>query len=185
MTKNQFLLQKKEKQRNTHLTGTDSYDVPLKLYKSHTTIYINSDECICIVCQLLPCVSLRLKYQPILYNLKCYIFLHMYMSETWVCVCLSHYNHYVLSIQNIKFLWILWIILSSAGGQLNYNPISYHFSLLSIKEILPTSVNKILKTIFHQSLLSNFSLNKTLCLDLCISGTYRCSSKVHFKSIHQ
>lgn len=98
MTKNQFLLQKKEKQRNTHLTGTDSYDVPLKLYKSHTTIYINSDECICIVCQLLPCVSLRLKYQPILYNLKCYIFLHMYMSETWVCVCLSHYNHYVLSI---------------------------------------------------------------------------------------
>ena len=41
---------------------------------------------------------------PILYNLKCYIFLHMYVSETWVCVCLSHYNHYVLSIQNIKFL---------------------------------------------------------------------------------
>ena len=33
-----------DKQRNTHLTGTDSYDVPLKLYTSHTTIYINSDE---------------------------------------------------------------------------------------------------------------------------------------------
>lgn len=109
MTKNQFLLQKKEKQRNRHLTGTDSYDVPLKLYKSHTTIYINSEwECIYIVWQLLPCVSLlRLKYQPILYYLKCYIFLHMYMSETWVCMCVSHYNHYVLSIQNIKFLWIL------------------------------------------------------------------------------
>lgn len=85
--------------KEEHLTGTASYDVPLKLYKLHTTIYINSEwECICIVWQLLPCVSLlRLKYQPILYYLKCYIFLHMYMSETWyVCVYLTITTMYFL-----------------------------------------------------------------------------------------
>lgn len=132
----------------------------------------------------LPCVNLlRLKCQPMLYYLKCHIPFYMYMGHTGVYVSITTIYFLFKVPKFLKFYKLTHnFFMCQRTVQLNCKPIFSNFSLLSNKKFL---VYKIFLIFHHQLLLSIFSFNKNLCLDLCICGAYRHVSKVSSKSIHQ